>query len=297
MSEKLTSKKLIQDLSNADYHGEKGHFSSSQLKDVLEDIEYFYKVHISREIVKERTGNQLAIGTYIHTAILEPHLLETDCAVYLGATRRGKEWDAFEEANKHKTIITGKEKEEAQVCIDAIRSDAQCMKYVEPTEKEVSVFSTVMGVPLKARADAICHGAIGINGGRPYILDVKSTSSNAKNEFEIKSEIENWNYDLSAAFYLEVFSSISARKYEDFFWAFASKKWANAQLWKASPEMLAVGRAKLRKALKLIWEYAEKGWKFESRVLEIAPKAYVASEWLEKPPEVPTTNNNDTDLL
>src|SRR5512133_3499649 len=41
----------------------------------------------------------MALGTAVHTAVLEPHRLPTDYITWEGGTRRGKEWDAFKAAN------------------------------------------------------------------------------------------------------------------------------------------------------------------------------------------------------
>ena len=66
---------------------------------MLEDPEKFYKEYITKEIPRKEVS-AFDVGTYFHTAILEPHLLEKECAVYPGAVRRGKEWDAFKETVK-----------------------------------------------------------------------------------------------------------------------------------------------------------------------------------------------------
>jgi len=282
----MTYKGLIKNLTNDNYHGEKEHFSSSQLKDVLEDIEYFYKVHISKEIEKSMTGNQLAIGTYVHTAVLEPHLLNKECAVYTGATRRGKEWEAFQALNTGKTIITAKESEDAAGCIKAVLDDAESMKILTPAEKEVSTFGQLLGVPLKARFDA------GLLKDGGYIADLKTCSCNAKEERAINRAIEDYNYDMSAALYLDLFSITSGKRLKDFYWVFASKKMNNAQVWRATPEMLATGRAKLKYALTAIRKYAEMDWAFKSEIRDITPPPYIKDMWLPK-----QETSKDSELL
>ena len=51
----------------------------------------------------------LALGRYVHTAILSPDLLSEDFAVYPGARRAGKEWDAFAAAHNGRTIFRADE--------------------------------------------------------------------------------------------------------------------------------------------------------------------------------------------
>ncbi len=86
------------DLTSDQYHTMAGTYSSSQLKKMLEDPEIFYRKYISKTEAKEE-GSQFDVGTYFHTRVLEPEKLSEETAVYPGKVRRGKEWDAFKEAN------------------------------------------------------------------------------------------------------------------------------------------------------------------------------------------------------
>ena len=85
---------IIKNMSNADYHKqhapEDHYYSSSQLKTILDDAETFKKKYITRELEDKSSNPVFDIGTYFHTAILEPHLLNEECAVFTGARRAGK---------------------------------------------------------------------------------------------------------------------------------------------------------------------------------------------------------------
>ena len=94
---------LLLDLPSDEYHGTPDTWSSSNLKTANEDMETFIKKYVTKEIPREHI-NAFDIGTYFHTSILEPHKLDEECAVW-GNQRRGKEWEEFQEKNKHKAII------------------------------------------------------------------------------------------------------------------------------------------------------------------------------------------------
>jgi hypothetical protein len=70
---------INKDISNDHYHSNKTFFSSSVLKDLLKDKELFHKKYILKEEV-ERSGplNAFLFGSYVHTLILEPHLVDVE---------------------------------------------------------------------------------------------------------------------------------------------------------------------------------------------------------------------------
>jgi hypothetical protein len=269
--------KPLMDLTNEEYHGESDHFSSSQLKDALSDIEYFYKVYISKELKKNKpTSSNMDIGTWIHTAVLEPHKFESECSIYSGR-RAGKEWDSFKDAHPGAVILNEAEAEKALMAINAIKADNIAMDLIEMCQTEVSAFTKLGKLPVKARADGIHFGHDG------YILDVKSTSSNAKSESDIRGAIESLNYDLSAVLYLDVFSQcFGTQRIKDFYWIFASTTMGNCQVYKADQRMLNVGRAKLNKALAQIEKYEALGWEFKPEIKMIGPSPWTQDQWLDK---------------
>jgi hypothetical protein len=290
---------LIYDLPNSDYHGGEGTFSSSQLKAILEDPEIFYKKYVIKEIAKEELA-AFDIGTYFHTAVLEPELMEKECAVFEGI-RRGKAWDEFKEANAHKTIITKSEYAQARTLIDAVHASPVASNYLSRSKPEVSAFVTLTvycgevycqgkiltihgwkptdftpppmatQITIKCRADAL---------GDDFILDLKSTTGNVKNEHSMRSKVSSYSYDLSAAMYLDVFSIACERPIEQFLWTFASKDVGNCKTYMASKENIMVGRAKWKKAVCLIAHYIEQDWQFTDSLGVLEPNFY-EKEWLQ----------------
>jgi hypothetical protein len=302
---------LIFDLPNLDYHGAENTFSSSQLKTMLEDPEVFYKKYITKEIGRESIP-AFDVGTYFHTAVLEPEKLHEECAVFEGGIRRGKEWEEFKANAGSRAIITKSEKETADKLIAAIKGSPISMQFLESSKPEVSAFIeiyvfdgevysikddtaymlvSVGWVPsldidldalkefatkliLKTRADAL-----GIGTG--VISDLKSTTGNCKNAYEMQGKVNSYQYDLSAALYLDVFSMASDEDYHTFVWLFASKDLGNARAYRATDKNIMVGRAKWKKAVVDLAYYINNNWTFTDSLGEIGPSVY-ALEWLER---------------
>jgi hypothetical protein len=278
---------------------------------MIEDPEVFYKKYVTKEIGRESMP-AFDVGTYFHTAVLEPEKLSEECAVFEGGIRRGKEWDEFKANAGSRAIITKSEKETADKLIGAIKNSPICMGFLDSSKPEVSafievyvlgdeVFSVKNGtahvlvsvgwVPdldvdpeslaefgtkiiLKTRADALGMGT-GI------ISDLKSTTGNCKNAHEMQGKVNSYQYDLSAALYLDVFSMASEEEYHTFVWLFASKDMGNARAYKATDRNIMVGRAKWKKAILDLAFYLNNNWTFTDSLGEIGPSVY-SLEWLER---------------
>lgn len=298
------------EMSSEEYHGTEGTYSSSQLKTMLEDAEIFYKKYILKEISRE-SNSAFDVGTYFHTAVLEPEKVADEVACYPGPIKRGKEYEAFREANKTKLILSKTEKETADKLVAAIQDSPISMAYLAVSKPEVSAFIEmyVMGndvfairgeecfyltstgwvttsldyeiedikdfgvrLVIKVRADAL-----GVGNG--VISDLKSTTGNAKKVHDMQGKVSAYQYDLSAALYLDVFTIASGEEYDTFIWLFASKDMGNARAYKASHKNIMVGRAKYKKAIVELAKYISNGWSFEDSLGEIGPPAY-ALDWL-----------------
>lgn len=279
---------IIKNLPSSEYHNPERGYSSSQLKDILEDEEVFYKKYISKEIERASIP-AFDVGTFLHTSVLEPEKLEEECAVYKGV-RRGEKWETFKKENANKVIITDSEYLEVSGMVKAINDSPVSKGRLSRGEAEVSCFAEVyvygsevfsskgkltldgwdktskipkksLELKLKVRADLL---------GSDFILDVKSTRGNCKSENAVKKKIGDYHYDLSASLYLDVFQ-LAGAKVEDFIWLFASKDLHVARCWKASADNLKVGRAKWRRAVVNLADAIERDWKFEDSMGLLEP--------------------------
>jgi hypothetical protein len=295
---------LIDDMTSEAYHSHKVSYSSSQLKSMLEDPEVFYKKYITKEIERESIP-AFDIGTYFHTAILEPEKLTLECAVY-GGIRRGKEWEAFKITNEGKAIITKSELTQAETLVRAVRASKLALGYLTQGKPEISVFvdlyiyeSTIYcngsfldsfsgwtptiasefqaakdkGVKLtiKVRADLL--------GDSGFILDLKSTTGNVKQDHAMRAKISSYCYDLSASLYLDIFTIATGKTYDTFIWTFASKDFGTCRNYVASSKNIAIGRAKWMKAILLLSKYIKQGWEFEEELYTLEP-SYFELSWI-----------------
>jgi len=298
--------RLIRDMSNEAYHGTQGVWSSTQLKDMIDDEEVFIQKYIKKEAAKLE-GAALDTGTYLHTAILEPHKVSKEIAVYPGKARFGKEWLLFKDKNKGKTIITEGQKAQGDAMVTAVRASPTSMEYLKG-EAEVSLFVSLLvangniysphfkkvlgtdgwedvekvpskgfALTVKVRADTV---------GGTFISDLKSTSGRANKAESVRGSISKYKYDLSAALYLDVFSLV-LEDVSAFVWIFASKENPVAAAWVASKRNIQVGRAKWTTAVKRLADLSAANWQLADYLREAEPLSYEL-EWL---------NQKDTDLL
>jgi len=298
--------RLIRDMTNAAYHGSVGTWSSTQLKDIIDDEDVFIKKYIKGEVEKFST-EAMDTGTYLHTGVLEPHKVAKEIAVYEGKTRFGKNWDEFKRKHGDKMIVTIKQKELADGMIKAVKDSPVSMAYLEG-EPEISIFTQLrvaggeiyaphygkrlerdgwidakkipakgFDMTVKTRADCL---------GDTFISDLKSTSGKATQAKSVRDSISKYKYDLSASLYLDMFS-LTRPEVTDFVWIFASKENPISAAWIASEKQILVGRAKWMWAVKRIADLSRANWEVVDRLREAEPLAFEL-EWLQ---------SKDSDLL
>ena len=95
-----------EDIPNDVYHGDRKYVSSSALKMILEDPRKYHQVYVLGEQVDQMNMDALNIGSYIHALILEPHVIESEFALFPKVMRRGEDWEKFQAENIDKIIIT-----------------------------------------------------------------------------------------------------------------------------------------------------------------------------------------------
>ena len=288
---------LVRDMSSEAYHSHPNTFSSSQLKTILEDPEMFYRKYITKDIERE-SNSAFDIGTYFHTSILEPDKLQDECAVYTGV-RRGKEWESFKLLHVNKAIITSSELEQANNLVKAVKESKIANEYLAKGEAEISCFAELhvylgsvycndnrltldgwvkdleghnlalkkgLKIIIKVRADLL--------GDEDFILDLKSTTGNVKNEHSMRTKISAYSYDLSASLYLDIFTIATGKAYTKFIWTFSSKDYGNCKNYLSSPDNIKIGRAKWMKAIVLLAENIKNEWKFEDTMGILEPQFY-----------------------
>lgn len=148
---------------------------------------------------KPETIGQLK-GTADHTAVLEPHKLFTEYALFEGKVRRGKKWDECKGANAGKRIIKQSELEQALAIRDAVRSDHVAMKYLEHGHAEVTLVwaDRETGILCKARLDWVSDEHV--------IVDLKGTAN--ASQWTFGAEAYRRQYHVQQAFYLDGYETL-----------------------------------------------------------------------------------------
>ena len=252
------------------------------------------KIVIKKTIEKE-SNPAFDIGTYFHTGVLEPHKLKLECAVYSGI-RRGAAWEKFKEENANKAIITESELTTANNLIAAVKKSPVATSLLSTGHPEVSAFATITiakgdifyrpnrvvlgkfgweyyGLDIPKGMDIVTKVRADWYNPR-YILDLKSTTGNCKVPSLMKSKVSSLNYDLSAAFYLDIFSLFAEESIDTFIWTFASKDLLNCKSYRASMNNILVGRAKWKRAALELAKLSEVNWEIPDELGILEPNFY-----------------------
>ena len=241
-------------MSNEEYHGNRTHYSSSQLKTLYWDQEKFHKEYILGEKEPMKQTDGMTEGTLIHTKILEPHLYDSQVAVSSEYTKRGNAYKEFVAANPGKLCISGGQAQKLDNMYKAFLANKTAVEMIKNCKTEVTIGSEIMGIPVKIRCDGLDD-----SGDRIKLPDVKSTAYSAELDiFRQNAYSQMLSYDISAALYCLV-AEQELGKPADFYYIAISKSEYKCEVYKASQQSLINGRNKLFKALTLLKHYRETG--------------------------------------
>jgi hypothetical protein len=187
----VLSTRLITE-SNEAYHA-RGGVSASMLKSMAKGWRTFEAEYITKTAPRKESA-AMALGTAVHTALLEPDRFDAEYAVCPREwsdrrTTAHKQWAA---ENTGKIVLTADE----GIAIKAMRQSAMRDEFAQKLLAadgyvEKSLEWTDQGVPCRARFDKIAG---------PLIIDIKTCQDARKAGF--KKAIETYRYDLQAAHYL-----------------------------------------------------------------------------------------------
>ena len=298
---------FIRDMPNDVYHASEVSWSSSQIKTVLDGDDAFIKKYILKEVTRQDTS-AFDIGTYFHTKVLEPHKIKSEVVIFQGKTRYGAKWEEFKKDNPNKLLLTQKQVDVGDSLVRAVKKSPVSTQYLKG-EPEISLFIEILissgriyapafmkiltlngwvGTPLiPKKGYKTCIRVRGDCVGLTFISDLKSTSVDAQSR-AIEGAIEKYEYDLSAALYLDMFSLVRPIV-KEFIWIFASKELANAASWRATPNHIKIGRAKYMWGLNRIACLYHSNWEIADYLREPSPSARQYT-WLRQ-------QESDADLL
>jgi hypothetical protein len=228
-------------VSNSQYHGDLQYLSSSNLKTLLKSPEQFYKERILG-IRENKKIDAFDLGSYVHCAILEPHLLTEEFAIWSGWRKAGQEFEAFKEAAGGKTILSAPQKFKCDNYVKAFNRLGIAREMVSGGFPEHTVCTNILDVPIKSRFDYI-------NVEKGYIFDVKTTSQPSGLDI-FRRTVDEYGYGLSAALYCQAAYDTYGKIF-DFYFGVISKSDEECHVYKASSDLLSRGTANVTKALVL----------------------------------------------
>ncbi len=224
---------------NAEYHANTTHISSSGLKLLLKSSEDFYDKYIAKSVPNESKA-VFDEGTFTHALLLEPEKVMTDFATYAGLRKAGAVYEQFAAEHKGKIILSIAQVLRCEAMAKAAQSVTLVNEILNPCAKEFTMLSTILGVPVKARADAI-------DIAKRYIVDVKTTSMPTDVDV-FRETVEQYAYDLSASLYCQIAFDNFGELF-DFYFIVLSKADNGVGVYKASSKTLSAGAAKVTTAL------------------------------------------------
>jgi hypothetical protein len=246
------------DISNEDYHADTEYLSSSSLKMIMEDPEEFHKKYVLKEKTESKKSVNLDFGTYVHTLILEPHLVNSTVAMY-PKRKQGKEWNSFKEKHPGKLFINEGQQTLGNQLANSFDNNRFTEELYREGEAEVTLCVEIEGIKIKVRTDWL-----DIHNNR--IVDLKTTADSL-GYWDVKTTIAKWKYDLSAALYMDAVAQHTGSTPE-FIWDFLGKTCTNNKKFKCSEATYLSGRNKYLEAIARIKECRESG-NYEFKMSEI----------------------------
>lgn len=240
---------IVRNLPSIEYHAHPS-VSSSILKNYLK---YPTPAHAKFAINNPHDSGKEALlrGSVVHTLLLEPHRIDLDYVIeykkLFDKTKLVKNggdketWDAMKKQADEKLlpIVPHSIWVEAKGMAESIQSHEYWQLVGKRADKEFSLFSTISGVPVRARYDAL-YGRV--------VLDIK-TCRFPLTDAKIDQVIASEKYHISAAMYLEVGKSLGI-EVDRFVWVFVeSFKPHLCRFVEASKRMLDTGRDEFYYAL------------------------------------------------
>lgn len=240
-------------LSNAEYHAEKLHLSSSNLKLLLSSPAQFYKEKILGQR-SSTSSSAMDVGSYAHTLVLEPDKVDAEFAIYKqqgkqfvpvgkkaqSPRKQGPEFDAFKALNTGKIILSTAEAQIGERLAASVQASPPALELLSGGYPELSLASSMFDVLVKCRADYI-------NPDAAYIVDIKTTRWPSDVD-TFRRVLRELGYELSAALYCDIAYRVYGKVF-DFYWVVLSKNDWDCQVYKASTHTLSEGSALVNKAL------------------------------------------------
>ncbi len=231
----------LSSVSNQLYHADRKYLSSSVLKTILKSLDEYREQYLEgqKKEHSERTLAAFAEGSYFHSRLLEPELVDQEYAIFPGWRKQGQAFDDFKVANEGKVILSLPQVERVNNLIAAFNRNSLAKEMLSGGFSEFTLTTILYNVPIKVRADYV-------NLDKGYIIDLKTTGSGSDLD-SVKQTCEDFSYALSGSLYADCFEQHFGRPF-DFILCFASRSDNGCELYKLSKETRSKGKANIIKA-------------------------------------------------
>jgi exodeoxyribonuclease VIII len=223
-------------------------FNQSAAKHILTSPAH-YQAYIN---TPQEETKALKFGTFVHSAVLEPHTLDDLYVTAPDVDRRTKEgkatWSDFCEHNAGKTILDYEESALGHLVASSARHALKTHGVVFD-ETEVMYHVDYNGVPLKAAIDGVAGD---------YLWDIKTTDD-ASAAGMLKA-IRNYRYNLQAYWYRLVYELATGKRPLGFRFLFIEKEppfaWSICEV---GPDLMSYAVSDFEKAVSLYKSCTESG--------------------------------------
>ena len=230
-------------------------------------LKAFYKSPKSFLAYKRRVLEEtpaMRMGSLVHLLVLEPHLFPKQYAIFKGARRAGKEWEAFKEKyGKKRTIIRVSEYEEANKIAMAVKGHPTAQLLIRSCNKfEELIEGNFEGIKLKGFVDAYC---------KTHIIDLKTCMD--ANPIKFNKVAFDSLYNLQAAIYRKALQNKITANADYFIIAVDKTEPYHVSVMKATDEFIESGEMLLQRLLNEFkeWEGDNVGfeWRMQQEVFDL----------------------------
>lgn len=215
-------------------------------------------------------NDTLRLGRAFHTATLEPKRFLVDYVAWTRTTeggasaqRRGREWEAFRDANPGRTILTRAQHETAVAMSDAVRAHPRAGELIREGESELSIAWTHAGTGArcKSRVDHLGRALVELKGTRDPSPKVFGATA------------ARLHYPMQLAFYADAVRALGREVPPVKIIAVGTAPPHDVVVYSVDEELLAIGRDEYEKALNLVLACrAADSWPGLARDLELELK-------------------------
>ena len=197
---KFNGKSFIDKISDEDYNN-LPMLRSTDLKEFCKSPAHYKYARANR-----KQSSAFDFGSLVHALALEPDTVKDRFVTVDVKSKVAKEYTSARAKYSDKTVVLLGEMESAKIMVDNALNDPSIAELLSQGYSEIAAGAKLGEVWCSAKADCLIPE-------RNIILDLKTTSESA---YWFKSVVRKYQYDLSAAFYLDVFNTAALETQPDY---------------------------------------------------------------------------------